>query len=128
MNERLVLEAANDVKMAKIQRDLYNQKKKEAQEHPDRVRTCTIDYAQNTLMPHFGDKQPSETCCYSPINVYALVSGPVVRHTDETRARCFTNGYLRIQHDLRQCNGIGMISSRSLNKSSLFRYFILYVV
>ena len=56
------------------------------------------------------------------------VSGPVVRHTDETRARCFTNGYLRIQHDHRRCNGIEMISSRSLNKSSLFRYFILYVV
>jgi len=56
------------------------------------------------------------------------VSGPVVRPTDETRARCFTNGYLRIQHDHRRCNGIEMISSRSLNKSSLFRCFILYVV
>jgi len=56
------------------------------------------------------------------------VSGPVVRPTDETRARCFTNGYLRIRHDLRRCNGIEMISSRSLNKSSLFRYFILHVV
>jgi len=58
----------------------------------------------------------------------ATVSGPVVRPTDETRARCFTNGYPRIRHDLRRCNGIEMISSRSLNKSSLFRYFILYVV
>jgi len=56
------------------------------------------------------------------------VSGPVVRPTDETRARCFTNGYLRIQHDHRRCKGIEMISSRSLNKSSLFRYFILYAV
>jgi len=56
------------------------------------------------------------------------VSGPVVRPTDETRTRCFTNGYLRIQHDCGQCNGIGMISSQSLKKSSLFRYFILYVV
>jgi len=57
-----------------------------------------------------------------------FVSGPVVRPTDETRARCFTNGYLRIQHDHRRCNGIEMISSWSLNKSSLFRYFILHVV
>jgi len=58
----------------------------------------------------------------------ADVSGPVVRPTDEARARCFTNGYLRIQHDHRRCNGIEMISSRSLNKSSLFRYFMLHVV
>jgi len=56
------------------------------------------------------------------------VSGPVVRPTDETPTRCFTNGYLRIQHERGRCNGIGMISSRSLNKSSLFRYFILHVV
>jgi len=57
-----------------------------------------------------------------------IVSGPVVRPTDETHARCFTNGYLRIQHDHRRCNGTEMISSRSLNKSSLFRYFMLCVV
>jgi len=57
-----------------------------------------------------------------------LVSGPVVRPTDETPTPCFTNGYLRIQHDRGRCNGIGMISSRSLNKSSLFRYFMLCVV
>jgi len=59
---------------------------------------------------------------------FSFVSGPVVRPTDETHTRCFTNGYLRIQHDGRRCNGIGMISSRSLNKSSLFRYFTLCVV
>jgi len=58
----------------------------------------------------------------------ATVSGPVVRPTDETRARCFTNGYLRIQHDHGRCNGIEMISSQSLNKSSLFRYFMLCAV
>jgi len=56
------------------------------------------------------------------------VSGPVVRPTDETHARCITNGYLRMKHDRGRCNGIGMISRGSLNKSSLFRYFILYVV
>ena len=71
-NERLVLEAAKHVKMAKIQRDLYNLKKKQAQEYPDKVRTCTIDYAQNTLMPHFGDEQPGKTYYYSPVNVYTL--------------------------------------------------------
>jgi len=49
-----------------------------------------------------------------------VVSGPVVRPMDETPTRCFTNGYLRIQHDRGRCNGIGMISSRSVNKSSLF--------
>jgi len=56
------------------------------------------------------------------------VSGPVVQPTDETHARCITNGYLRMKHDRGQCNGIGMISRGSLNKSSLFRYFILYLV
>jgi len=58
-------------------------------------------------------------------NAVVAVSGPVVRPTDETHARCFMNGYLRIQNDRGLCNGIGMISSRSLNKSSLFRYFTL---
>jgi len=48
------------------------------------------------------------------------VSGPVVRHADETHARCITNGYLQMKHDHGQCNSIGMISSGSLNKSSLF--------
>jgi len=56
------------------------------------------------------------------------VSGPVVRPTDETHTRCDTNGYLRITHDRGQCNGIEMISRDLLNKSSLFRYFILHVV
>jgi len=56
------------------------------------------------------------------------VSGPVVRPADETHARCITNGYLRIRHDRGRCNGIGMISRGSLNKSSLFRYFIPHVV
>ena len=98
-------------------------------------RTC----ADNVGLEHGGDQgvvlTPDElvnTPCYSISSLKmvegAFVSGPVVRHTDETRARCFTNGYLRIQHDLGRCNGIEMISSRSLNKSSLFRYFILYVV
>jgi len=73
-----------------------------------------------------GDKKPAAKPSYD--GVPPRVSGPVVRPTDETRARCFTNGYLRIQHDHGRCNGIEMISSRSLNKSSLFRYFILYVV
>jgi len=48
------------------------------------------------------------------------VSGPVVRPTDKTRARCITNGYLQMKHDRGRCNGIGMISRGSLNKSSLF--------
>jgi len=56
------------------------------------------------------------------------VSRPVVRPTDETHTRCDTNGYLQITHDRGRCNGIEMISQDSLNKSSLFRYFILYVV
>jgi len=45
------------------------------------------------------------------------VSGPVVRPTDETHTRCITNGYLRMKHDRGRCNGIGMISRGSLNKS-----------
>jgi len=53
------------------------------------------------------------------------VSGPVVRPTDETHTCCDMNGYLRITHDRGRCNGIEMISRDSLNKSSLFRYFIL---
>jgi len=35
------------------------------------------------------------------LNHGVSVSGPVVRPTDETRARCVTNGYLLIQHNHR---------------------------
>jgi len=56
------------------------------------------------------------------------VSGPVVRPMDETHTCYITNSYLRMKHNRGRCNGIGMISRGSLNKSSLFRNFILYVV
>jgi len=85
---------------------------------------CEINQgAGETLCPHCG------VTIRPPIQEEEeAVSGPVVRPADETRARCFTNGCLRIQHDLRRCNGIEMISSRSLNKSSLFRHFTLCAV
>jgi len=67
--------------------------------------------------------------CQTELNVVVTaVSGPVVRHMDKTHTRYDTNGYLRITHDRGRCNGIEMISRDSLNKSSLFRYFILCVV
>jgi len=56
------------------------------------------------------------------------VSGPVVRPADETHTRCTTNGHLRMKHDCGRCNGIGVISRGSLNKSSLFRHFMLHAV
>ena len=71
-NEELILKAAHHVKMAKIQRDVYNEKKALAKANPNEVRTYTIDYAQNTYMPHLGDEQPGETYYYSPVNVYTL--------------------------------------------------------
>jgi len=55
--------------MVQKQRELHNQKKKLAQELPDKCRTYTVNYTQNTLMPHFGDEQPRETYYYSPVNV-----------------------------------------------------------
>jgi len=57
------------------------------------------------------DPLSGEYVPYEPEDPGLDVSGPVVRHTDKTRACCFTNGYLRIQHDLGRCNGIEMISS-----------------
>jgi len=70
--EELILEAGKHVMMAQKQRELYNQKKQLAQEEPTKCRTYTVDYAQNTLMPHFGDEQPGETYYYSPVNCYTL--------------------------------------------------------
>jgi len=57
--------------------------------------------------------------------LFICVSGPVVQLTDEAHTRSIMNGNLRIKHDRGRCNDIGMISRGSLNKSSLFRYFIL---
>lgn len=36
------------------------------------MRRCTVDYAQNTMMPHIGDKQPGETHCCLYVNVCTL--------------------------------------------------------
>jgi len=90
---------------------------------------CERHVARGTLNRRL--RMSKESFCKLLNYVYddlTVVSGPVVRPTDETHACCITNGYLRMKHDRRRCNGIGMISRGLLNKSSLFQYFILCVV
>jgi len=75
--EALVLQAAKHVKMAKLQRLLFNRKKDEAFEDRDkakeeRVFTFVADYSQNMYLPNFAEAQPGETYYYSPLNAYCF--------------------------------------------------------
>ena len=47
-------------------------KEDRAKANPTEVKVYTIDLAQNIMMPHFGDEQPSKTYNYSPVNCFVL--------------------------------------------------------
>jgi len=104
-------------------------KRKHAEINSPAAASTIAPAARKHKITRFDDADaPSEVSKTPPNTNDEGVNGPVVQPTDETHTRCFTNGYLRIQRDRGRCNGIGMISSRSLNKSSLFRYFKLCAV
>ena len=75
--EDIVLKAAKHVEMARKQRLLFNNKKREARAdrladkpHEDRSFCFVADFAQNMYVPNFSADQPGATYYYSPLNVY----------------------------------------------------------
>ena len=79
MRELMLLQAAEHVKMARIQRKLYQQKVAEAVEdakvgraHSERRYTFVVDYGQNMELPIFNKEQPGVTYYYSPLSIYNL--------------------------------------------------------
>ena len=79
MRELIMLQAAEHVKMARIQRKLYQQKVAEAVEdakvgraHSERRYTFVVDYGQNMELPIFNKEQPGVTYYYSPLSIYNL--------------------------------------------------------
>ena len=77
--ELMLLQAAEHVKMARIQRKLYQQKVAEAVEdakvgkaHKERWYTFVVDYGQNMELPIFNKEQPGVTYYYSPLSIYNL--------------------------------------------------------
>jgi hypothetical protein len=73
--EKLVLEAAKHVEMARAQRQLFVSKKLEAKAKrnlPQKERTYTYvcDFAQNMYLPNFAAEQPGATYYFSPLNAY----------------------------------------------------------
>ncbi len=75
----MLLQAAEHVKMARIQRLLYQQKVAEAVEdakvgraHRERRYTFVVDYGQNMELPIFNKEQPGVTYYYSPLSIYNL--------------------------------------------------------
>ena len=77
---------------AKIQRELFNQKTKEAKEskhlpRDERTVTWILDYAQNMSLPQFGSEQPGQTYYLCPMNVY--VFGIVDASNDSLSAKVY---------------------------------------
>jgi hypothetical protein len=75
--ERMLLEAAEHIKMARTQRKLYQEKVAKAKRtatnpHDSRTYTFVIDYGQNMDLPKFGQEQPGMTYYYSPMTVNNL--------------------------------------------------------
>ena len=75
--ERMLLEAAEHIKMARAQRKLYQEKVAKAKRtatnpHASRTYTFVVDYGQNMELPKFGEQQPGVTYYYSPMTVNNL--------------------------------------------------------
>jgi hypothetical protein len=65
------------VKMARVQRALYQAKVDQAvrhatagKEHSLKMYTFVVDYRQNMELPSFRKEQPGCTCYFSSLNVY----------------------------------------------------------
>jgi hypothetical protein len=76
-SEKLIERASEHVKRAQAQRELFQEKKKLAEETAklpteERVFCFVIDYSQNMYLPNFEGEQPGETYYYSPLNAYVL--------------------------------------------------------
>jgi len=85
--EVLLLECAVHIKMARVQRSLYQEKVTEAIAdakasvvHTSRRYTFVVDYGQNMELPVFNTQQPGCTYYYSPLSVYNL---GMVNHAHE---------------------------------------------
>ena len=77
--EKLVMDAAHHVEMAKRQRDYFRDKKEEAyldrqtgKPMNERCVTWVADYAQNVSVPNFAGEQPGDTYYYSPCNAFVF--------------------------------------------------------
>jgi len=85
--EVLLLECAVHVKMARVQRSLYQEKITNAiadaqagVAHTSRRYTFVVDYGQNMELPVYNTQQPGCTYYYSPLSVYNL---GMVNHAHE---------------------------------------------
>ncbi len=75
--EQMFLEAAEHIKMARAQRQLYQDKVEKARRtvgkiHSERTYTFVVDYGQNMELPEFNAEQPGATYYYSPMSVNNL--------------------------------------------------------
>ena len=77
--ELLLLESAAHIRMARVQRALYQAyvtkavaDALECKEHSSRSYTFVVDYGQNMEIPIYNNEQPGCTYYYSPLSVYNL--------------------------------------------------------
>jgi hypothetical protein len=75
--EQMMLEAAEHIKMARAQRQLYQEKVEKARRtvekvHLEQTYAFVVEYGQNMELPIFNSEQPGATYYYSPMTVNNL--------------------------------------------------------
>ena len=127
--ELLLLNAGKHVKMAQVQRSLYQEKVAKAREdallhkvHSERTYTFVVDYGQNMELPCYNKEQPGVTYYYSPLSVYNL---GMVDHAHE-----YSNGevsehlYAHVYHEgvgKKGANNVASLVMKTLRHLNLLR-------
>ena len=95
--ESLILKASKHVIAAQKQRELANEKRKEAFDDRDKVMgepciTLVADFAQNAYVPNMCSEQPGETYYMSPVNAYIFGVADCSNKPTTLTAHCFMEG------------------------------------
>eukprot|EP00978_Attheya_sp_CCMP212_P020732 scaffold59674_cov28-Attheya_sp.AAC.1 len=93
-SEKLILDAADHVEMARKQREHVNSKKDEAfadmnKQNSERSFCFTADYCQNLYVPNFAGEQPGETYYISPVNASTFGVADNSQHPTTLAAYCY---------------------------------------
>jgi uncharacterized protein YnzC (UPF0291/DUF896 family) len=127
--ELLLLECAVHIKMARVQRSLYQEKVSEAiadakagVAHTSRRYTFVVDYGQNMELPVFNTQQPGCTYYYSPLSVYNL---GMVNHAHEYEdGTVKEHMYAHVYHEgvgKKGANNVASLIVKTLRQLNLLR-------
>lgn len=120
-NNQCIVDSATHIRQARAQRVRSNEKvrvcEKNFKENLHFYRSnyaITFDFAQNLALPRFGDEQPGDAYCFSPLSLHVF---GIVDHSPETDYLC---GFLYHEGEGKK----GANNAASLIKWFLFHHII----